>query len=251
MVKMPFLLIVLAVFGLLLFGCEGDDGTPTTSPDDLSQDLAGRVNDNDGQDDDAGERVWHIYTVDKGDVEENEDRGRCNSIALDSEDAVHISYRVFSPVNGEGDEGYNLKYATNRSGAWVATIVDLDENVGNDTSIAIDSNDYVHITYYGWANDALRYATNSSGSWEIAIVDSAEDTGYDSSVVLDGDDNVCVSYYADGSLKYATNAGGAWQYFILDGNDNAGWFTSMRLDASGYAHIAYYAVSELRYATNS
>ena len=38
-------------------------------------------------------------------------------------------------------------------------------DVGECTSIAIDTADKVHISYYDSSNSDLKYATNASGSW--------------------------------------------------------------------------------------
>jgi hypothetical protein len=96
--------------------------------------------------------------------------------------------------------------------AWVAETVDSDGDVGSYTSIAMDSLDYVHISYYDATNDDLKYATNASGSWVTETVDSAEDVGRYTSIALDSSDNVHISYYDDtnGDLKYATNVTGSW-----------------------------------------
>ncbi|MEK7290326.1 MAG: hypothetical protein AAB013_00265, partial [Planctomycetota bacterium] len=65
---------------------------------------------------------------------------------------ANISY--YDTVNGD------LKYAANTSGSWVTTIMDSTGNVGQYTSIALDSSDMVHISYYDYTNDNLKYATN-------------------------------------------------------------------------------------------
>ena len=64
---------------------------------------------------------------------------------------MHISY--YDSTNG------NLKYATNASGAWVTTNVDLVGDAGIFTSIAIDGTGKVHISYYEGDNGTLKYAT--------------------------------------------------------------------------------------------
>ena len=71
--------------------------------------------------------------------------GIYTSIAIDSNDALHISYY--------DDTNDDLKYATCSSGCttasnWDIVSVDTTGNVGYWTSIAIDSNDAVHISYY-------------------------------------------------------------------------------------------------------
>ena len=95
--------------------------------------------------------------------------GRFTSIAIDSNDAVHISYIDVT--------NYDLKYATCSSGCttasnWDKVSIDTTGIVGvlhppPPPSIAIDSNDALHISYES-TNDDLKYATDSSG-WLQAI----------------------------------------------------------------------------------
>ncbi|MGB2340986.1 MAG: putative Ig domain-containing protein, partial [Candidatus Poseidoniaceae archaeon] len=99
--------------------------------------------------------VWNMTSVDTPDT-----TGYYSSIAIDSDGAVHISY--YSSSNG-GD----LKYATCSSGCtnasnWNNVTVDTTGNVGWYTSIAIDSNDAVHVSYQDHSNGDLKYATCSS-----------------------------------------------------------------------------------------
>jgi hypothetical protein len=61
---------------------------------------------------------------------------------------VHISY--------SDDYHGNLKYATNRSGAWAFHVVDEAGNVGQYTSLAIEDDNTIHIGYHG--EDALLHA---------------------------------------------------------------------------------------------
>ena len=83
---------------------------------------------------------WVVTTVDSAGVV-----GEYTSIAIDSNDVVHISYH-----DGSNSD---LKYATCSSGCTTASNWDLvsvdttSTNAGEYTSIAIDSNDGVHISY--------------------------------------------------------------------------------------------------------
>jgi hypothetical protein len=88
--------------------------------------------------------------------------GEYASVAIDSNNKVHISY-------SHHDESYNydLRYATNASGLWVIQTVDSAGNVGAYTSIAVDLNNKAHISYCDNTNDDLKYATNALGSWVI------------------------------------------------------------------------------------
>jgi fibronectin type 3 domain-containing protein len=94
---------------------------------------------------------WTTQTIDSvGDV------GLNGAIAVDTNGYVHISYTDAT--------NHSLKYASNSSGAWMTYTIDSSTYVGGYTSlggytsIAVDSNGKIHISYRG--DTVLRYATN-------------------------------------------------------------------------------------------
>ncbi|MEJ6665393.1 MAG: hypothetical protein QNL47_05370 [Euryarchaeota archaeon] len=143
--------------------------------------------------------------------------GDYTSIAIDSNDAVHISYY--------DDTNYDLKYATNTSGYWTTVSVDTSGSVGRYTSIAIDSNDAVHISYLDSTNSDLKYATCSSGcttasNWGDASVDTSGSVGSYTSIAIDSNDAVHISYtdFTNYDLKLAYDKDTDFDQ-VLDKND--------------------------------
>ena len=71
------------------------------------------------------------------------------------------------------------------------TVEDVDNpsaDVGRYTSIAVDSYDVPHISYYDHTNKDLKYATWDDGdSWEITTLDEDDDVGKYSSIVIKED----------------------------------------------------------------
>ncbi len=121
---------------------------------------------------------------------------------------MHIGYRC---------DG--LKYVTNKRGAWVTETVDSAGYVGTDSSLALDGEGNVHISYFDdYPNADLKYATNKSGVWVMETVDSYGWVGYDSSLALDSEGKAYISYFdsASDDLKYATNKSGAWVTETVD-----------------------------------
>ena len=91
---------------------------------------------------------------------------------------IRYTSAIMMLLNGD------LKYITNATGSWVAETLDSIGDVGWYTSIAVDSQDKVHISYYDDTNDDLKYITNVTGSWVAETLDSIGDVGW---VYLHGD----------------------------------------------------------------
>ncbi|MDO8281072.1 MAG: PKD domain-containing protein [Thermodesulfovibrionia bacterium] len=190
--------------------------------------------------------------------------GRYTSIKLDSSGNPHISY--LRTYNGGLSE--DLKYATRRgvtpgggscagtggSSDWACTFIDTGL-VGRFSSLATDSADKIHISYYDAANKRLKYATNASGSWVNTVVDSTGDAGTHTSLITDAANKPHITYFdaAGQTLKYATNASGSWQTETVDSSPGA-WVTtpinpttsdietggaSIAIDGAGDIHISF------------
>jgi hypothetical protein len=176
--------------------------------------------------------------------------GLHNSIAVDSSGHAHISYAV-----GTGTFHFNpvkvLKYASNVSGKWVSTIVDSNGQVGGYTSIAVDSKNNIHISYYDYTNKKLKYATKQSGIWQITSIDSG---GQYSSIAIDSADRVHISYYDSSSkeLKYVTNVSGSWIVTAIKKFfDYTTSFTSIAVDSTNTILISFMSGGNLNIATNA
>jgi hypothetical protein len=133
-----------------------------------------------------------------------DDVGGHNSIAVDSNDAIHIAY--FGYLNPSGTGVNNLMYSSCVSScgtpsSWSTTIIDNSGDVGKWNSIAIDSNNNLHISYYDSANanKDLKYATCSSScttasSWSSITVDNVGDVGEYTSMAIDSNDDLHIIY---------------------------------------------------------
>ncbi|MEK6646311.1 MAG: FlgD immunoglobulin-like domain containing protein [Candidatus Firestonebacteria bacterium] len=137
----------------------------------------------------------------------------------------------------------------------VTYTLDSTGNVGGYNSIAIDSNNKVHIGYYDVTNGDLKYATNISGSWVTSTLDSSGTVGWWSSIAIDSNNKVHIGYYdaTNGDLKYATNISGSWVTSTLDSSGTVGWYNSIAIDSNNKVHISYmdYTNADLKYATNT
>jgi hypothetical protein len=96
---------------------------------------------------------WSIQTVDS-----NGKVGAYDSLALDSNDNPHINYCDMT----DGLFNYVLKYAQKVGSSWETQTVDAGGDVGKYTSLAIDSQNNPHISYYNETGAYLKYASIES-----------------------------------------------------------------------------------------
>jgi len=135
---------------------------------------------------------------------------------------------------------------------WNIDTVDSTGSVGGYNSIALDSLDNPHISYYSWTNEDLKYAKWTGSTWSIETVDSAGDVGRFSSLALDSADNPHIGYHdnTNDDLKYARWDGSAWNIETVDSTGDTGDDNSLALDSSDNPHISYfeYTNADLKYA---
>ena len=191
---------------------------------------------------------WHIVTVDTtGFV------GFYTSLALDSNDYPHIGYTDY----GSGSSK-DLKYAYKDGSGWHIEIADGGTDyVGDCISLAIDSNDYPHISYTEGTMAPeyyLRYAYKDAGGWHTEVLDGtiwAGRTG--TSIALDNSDSLHISYgdTTNDYLKYAYRDASGWTYETVDSTGNVGGRSSIALDSNEQPHISYgtWVTCDLKYAS--
>ena len=130
---------------------------------------------------------------------------------------------------------------TNTGGAIPSTIIDSTGNVGEYSSIVIDSYGFKHISYYDATNTKLKYATDKSGSWVHTTVNTHPQMGRYTSIAIDSEGYVHISYDYHSMfykhLMYATDKSGSWVNTIADGSAEVGSHSSIAVDSNDVVHI--------------
>jgi len=140
-----------------------------------------------------------------------------SSIAVDSSDFAHISF------HGPQDD---LRYAWEDASGWHVLSIDGSadwpdpyKSVGDHSSIALDSQQYPHISYCRMEpHYELKYAWKDTDGWHIDVVDSTGEVGKWSSIGVDTYGYPHISYYdeTNGDLKYAQKNASGWQVSVVD-----------------------------------
>ncbi|MDP6214854.1 MAG: hypothetical protein QGI41_07945, partial [Acidimicrobiales bacterium] len=168
--------------------------------------------------------------------------GYSSQIKLNSTDAPHI---VFF------DDYYDDVYISIRmDGTWSSTSVDGNGGLyttGGEkgTSLAIDSEDGLHVAFYDRGGRDLEYAYRALGdsSWTKTTVHNQGNNyvGTSLSIALDSNDRPHIAYRDESGddLEYAWHDGSSWFVKSLDTSSNVGRFPSIDIDQKDQVHIAY------------
>lgn len=134
---------------------------------------------------------------------------------------------------------------------WHSEIAASTGNVGKYNSLALDSGDYPHISFFDETNDDLMYAYQDAGGWHVETVDGPGWNGWYTSLALDGDDEPHIGYLG-ANVRYAYQDATGWHTSTVDTEVYIGEFISLDLDAGDTPHLSYADVLEdnvLRHAT--
>jgi hypothetical protein len=173
-------------------------------------------------------------------------QGGPTSIALDSNNRAHISATV------QGGNGSYLYYWTNASGPWLESIVTNSVRADSSSSIAVDSMNVPHVSYWHQVPHELRSSTNTGGIWIHTTIEVRDWFGGDTSMAIDLAGKLHISYQdRNNDLKYATNRSGTWKTSFVDSVGNVGSHNSIAVDSDGHVHISYYDATNqtIKYAT--
>ncbi|MFC1523071.1 hypothetical protein ACFL6Y_11740, partial [Elusimicrobiota bacterium] len=157
------------------------------------------------------------------------------SIDIDSSDHPHVSWAGAGYINWTGN-------------SWNKTYI----NAGRFTSIALDPQEYPHISYWDVISKDLKHTKWTGSSWQTETVDSIGDVGQGTHIAIDPSGHPRISYWdsSNNNLKYAQWTGSSWSIEIVDSLGAEAEVTSMAIDSRGYPHISYRANNDgdLRYA---
>jgi len=142
--------------------------------------------------------------------------GFFGSIAVDTNGRPHISYLYYKQEPGEDPKNFQLRYITQKSdGSWEnPTKVDTNGNPGWYTSIAIDPDNKIYISYYDKDAGDLKLAKKSGSSWSKSTISSEGDVGLYTSIDIDKDKHPGIAYYnvTQEALQFAQYDGTDWVF---------------------------------------
>ena len=172
--------------------------------------------------------------------------GKGPSIAVDSNNKVHIAHAQGQPIIEK------IRYVTNVSGDWNGQTVMHTGNYSDSAvprTLAVDANDKIHIVRFALEPLLLEYATDESGAWTEEIL--FQNTALNRPSIVIGNDNIV-------SIVYQLRNGEVELIRFFDEertteNITQGYaLASTAVDAQGFIHVVFYEghAKDLKYATN-
>ena len=172
------------------------------------------------------------------------------SLALNSLNHAHISFST--PAYVCGDLG--LAYFNASTSSWTKVILDSSSTyIGCYSSVGIDSNDAVHVTYRDHSNSRLNYITNESSSWDKYQLNNTQSPAYFNDLAVKSNDDVFIIQRNQNGIRYAEGTpGGIWTQGGVYSNNN-GEENSLILDATDTPHLIHWHSSydDLMYSTRT
>ncbi|UCD04353.1 MAG: right-handed parallel beta-helix repeat-containing protein [Candidatus Woesearchaeota archaeon] len=147
---------------------------------------------------------------------------------------------VDSDTDGFCDYAYDVE--NDRMCPYSTTeIVASNGDVGQKSSIAIDSNNVKHISYYNYTDSDLGYCNGTYGNWDCETVESNGVVGSQSSIAVDSNNNIHISYFQDtnDNLGYCNGTYGNWDCETVRSIGFGGTFTSIAIDQYDNVYISY------------
>jgi len=184
------------------------------------------------------------------------DIGRFSSLAFDPAGRLVVSYHDAGNLDHDGPPGgLRLWHDANSNGAFdpgECRTIDNTGATGKWTSLAIDTNGLVTVSYFDYGNENLKLWHDADGDFtfdagEIQNVDTSGRVGSFASLAFDAGGRATISYYDDDrdDLRLWHDADGD---FAFDGNEvrnidtngGVGRWTSLQFDTNGRATVSYF-----------
>ena len=188
--------------------------------------------------------------------EDKYDVGEDTSLEINAAGDAYISYyndtsrdlKVARSVGSGGNCGEGAA-----AGMWQCDTVDAAGDVGEFTSLAIDFNGIVHVSYYDASNRNLKHAWqvdgggncgvgDVAGMWMCETVDNSAKVGKYSSLAIGMDGYPKIAYEDEGNhdLKFACYNGSTWNLSTIDSAGDVGEDVSLAIGKDGRPRIAYH-----------
>ncbi|MFC2061317.1 fibronectin type III domain-containing protein [Elusimicrobiota bacterium] len=137
-------------------------------------------------------------------------------------------------------------YPDEVSASWSNQVIESGLTTIENISVAVDSNNRIHVAFIGGATNILQYMMHDGSGWHgpNTIAAGGKEYAYPSITTDLVNNKPHVAYYntTDDQLQYSTGTevGDSWGMKVVDTNGDVGKYASLALDGFANPHIAYF-----------
>jgi hypothetical protein len=175
----------------------------------------------------------------------NSDDSYYPTIALDTNNHIHVVWHDNTPVNAE----IFYKKSTNGGASWTTKRLTYNSDESHSPSIAADSNNHIHVVWidYTPGNAEIFYkkSTDGGGNWTTKRLTYNSKGSYYPTVAIDSNNHVHIVWnnYISGNseiyFKKSTNGGASWTTKRLTYNVEDSFTPTIAVDSSSYIHVTW------------
>jgi hypothetical protein len=167
------------------------------------------------------------------------------SIAVDSNNHLHVVWHDFSPGNSE----IYYKKSTNGGSTWTTRRLTYSADNSLRPTIAIDSGNNIHVAYYdstpGEYQIFYKRSTDGGANWTTKRLTYNTGDSWYPTIAVDSDNHIHITWSdytpGDGEIYYkkSTDGGATWTTKRLTYSDHYSLSPTIAVDSNSYIHIAW------------
>jgi hypothetical protein len=166
-------------------------------------------------------------------------------IAVDSSQHFHVVWQDETP----GNEEIYYKKSTDGGATWSTKRLTQNSGYSRDPSIAIDSNDYIHLVWWdstpGSFEAFYKKSTNGGATWTTKRLTWNSTALWWPDIAVDSNNHLHVIYWERVINNYelyhkrSTNGGTTWATKRLTWNSGNSWFSSVAISPNDHIHVVW------------
>ena len=167
-------------------------------------------------------------------------------LVVDSNNHLHLVWDDNSPGNFE----IYYKKSTDSGATWTTKRLTYNSGYSSHSSIAVDSNDYLHVVWddSAQANNEIFYkkSTDNGMTWITKRISYNSGYSYNPFIAVDSNNHLHVVWYDDSPgndeiyCKKSTDSGATWTTKRLTYNSGDSRSPSIAADSNDHLHLVWY-----------
>jgi hypothetical protein len=176
----------------------------------------------------------------------NSGDSRAPHIAVDSSNHLYVAWDDVTP----GSRQIYYKMSKDGGATWITKRLTWNPEYSNAPCIAVDSNNHIHIVWFGYAtgNGEIYYKKSTDGgkSWTTKRLTYNSGSSYNPVIATDSNNHIHVAWHDSTHwffeiyYKKSTDGGASWTTKRLTKIIGYSWFPVITVDSNNFLHLVWF-----------